>query len=639
MKYFLSFLAAVMLSPTLIAQTALQPNNVDIPAVYQNISTNEAGFLVFTNPMTSKEAPEFETPILVSLNDVRASFTGTNTGLRLNLNNEHLNGIVYYGLFPNSDDKFPQAVYFKKSAKLEAGVATINISQMAGKYDIANWEENAYAKLGYRITDDKGQIIYDGKIYASGKGPFKPALSIVEGPFVNKLASTHATISFTTNFPSSPYVEVNGKKYEAVQMMANIKGDIKHEILINGLQPSTKYDYTVVFGDLKETYSFKTAPASGSREKFTFAYVSDSRQGNGGGERNIHGTNAYVMKRMAAMAMHENSVFMQFTGDMINGYSNTVVDHELQYANWKRCLESFWHYMPFYVGPGNHEVLLTSFNDGSKYGKLVDKFPFNTSSAEKIFSNNFVNPTNGPISEDGSKYDPNENKADFPPYGETVYYYTYDNVAMVVLNSNYLYTPEADIIPLIGGNVHGYIMDNQLDWLKKTLKVLEKDEDIDNVFVTIHTPAFPNAGHSHDDMWYSGNNEIRPIIGGVAVEKGMLERRDEFLNLIINKSPKVVALLCGDEHNYTRTEITNDMIRYPEGWDKKRLKIKRSFWQITNGSAGAPYYGQEKLPWSSSVKKYTTQFSLMLFDIDGKKVNMRVVNPDTFEMIEKVELR
>jgi len=30
---------------------------------------------------------------------------------------------------------------------------------------------------------------------------------------------------------------------------------------------------------------------------FTFAYTSDSRAGSGGGERNIYGVNAYIMKK------------------------------------------------------------------------------------------------------------------------------------------------------------------------------------------------------------------------------------------------------------------------------------------------------------------------------------------------------
>lgn len=640
MKRLTTTLLSLIFCLSTFAQfTKMEVTSPEIPSVFHNIKINDLGQMVFISPVNGEEAPLFKAVDYINLADLRNTITGTKTGLKINLNNENINGIVYFGLFADNNVKFPQPVFFKVTSPLVKGIAEINISQMAGKYDIANWEEKGVAKIGYRICDENGKIIYDGKIYAYGTGPFETGLSIVEGPFLNKMKSTEVTISFTTNMPSSPYVEVDGKKYSAKQIMGNIKGDINHEIVINDLNADTKYEYSIVFGKVKETYSFKTAATEGSRMPFTFAYASDSREGKGGGERNIYGANAYIMKKMAALAVAKKSSFMQFTGDMINGYSTNINDQNLQYANWKRSIEAFWHYIPFNVGPGNHEALLTAFNDGTDYGITVDNFPFNTNSAERIFANAFVNPLNGPMSEDGSKYDPNKSNSDFPSYQENVYYYLYDNIAMIVLNSNYLYTPKHTTIPLIGGNVHGYIMDNQLEWLEKTITKLDQNNNIDHVFVTIHTPAFPNGGHAGDDMWYDGDNSIRPFINGKAVDKGILERRDEFLDIIVNKSDKVLALLCGDEHNYSRMKIDNNTPIYPENYKGKKLKFNRNFWQITNGSAGAPYYGQQELPWSNSVEMFSTQYALMLFDINGKKVDLRVINPDTFDIIEEIELR
>ena len=180
-------------------------------------------------------------------------------------------------------------------------------------------------------------------------------------------------------------------------------------------------------------------------------------------------------------------------------------------------------------------------------------------------------------------------------------------------------------------------MDNQLSWLKKTIKQLDKDPDIDHIFVTIHTPAFPNGGHVADDMWYNGNNNYRPYVAGVPVKKGILERRDEFLDILINDTEKVLALLCGDEHNYSRTLLTKKTNIYPEHYSGKKLKVSRPFWQITNGSAGAPYYGQQPVPWSESVAFFSTQYALMLFHVDGKQVTLEVINPDTFEYIEEID--
>ncbi|RLD91222.1 MAG: hypothetical protein DRJ09_01690 [Bacteroidetes bacterium] len=614
-------------------------NRVIIPKVLSNIEHDGKGNLVYVSPKTGAKAfLEMDTPFYSS-DSILINPTGTEEGISFDFGKKDFWGTMYYGMYADNASRFPQPVFFKRTAKIVEGKTEINLLAMGGKYDIAKYETTGNSKLGYRIVNNRGEIIYDGKINIKGKGPFEVALSITEGPFVNKVTESEAVIWFNTNKPCSPSVVVNDMVFTAPAKMMNMMGDVHHEIRVHHLKPDTKYDYSVKFGDNEESYSFKTNPERGSRKPFVFAFTSDSRQGNGGGERNIHGTNAYIMKKMAALALANNAAFFQFTGDMINGYSSSIGETRLEYKNWKRCLEPFWHYIPFNVAPGNHEVTVSSFNDGSKYGLSVDQFPYNTNSGERIFADEFVNFENGPVSEDGSKYDPDKNNRDFPPYSETSYYYVYDNTAMVVMNSNYLYTPSTYNIPEIGGNVHGYIMDNQLAWLDKTLAKLNQDNAIDNIFVTIHTPAFPNGGHSGDDMWYGGNNRIRPYIADNPVKKGIIERRDEFLNIIINKNPKVVALLTGDEHNYCRMKLTDETPRYPENWNHKKLHLDRPFWQITNGSSGAPYYGQEKLLWSSSVEKFSTQYALMLFTIEGTKVKLSVVNPDTMEKIEDVILK
>ncbi len=634
-KYMIFFLSIGLF----ISAFGQPQKNAKIPAILSNITHDTDGNLVYVSPETGAKSTFIEEKPFYSSDSILINPSGTETGISFDFGKQDFWGTIYYGMYAQKGSKFPQPVFFKKKAKIIEGKAEINLKAMAGKYDIANYETTGHAKIGYRIVNGKGAIIYDGKINIKGEGPFEVDLSIVEGPFVNKVTETEAVIWFNTNRPCSPSVLVNGRVFKASAKMMNMMGDVHHEIRVHHLKPDTKYNYTVSYGDWKEQYSFKTNPEKGSREPFTFAFTSDSRQGNGGGERNIYGANTYIMKKMAALALSKNAAFFQFTGDMINGYSSSVGEARLEYKNWKRGIESFWHYIPFYVAPGNHEVMVTTFDDGSKYGLSVDKFPYGTNSGERIFSDEFVNFENGPVSEDGSKYDPDKNGTDFPSYRENTYYYVYGNTAVVVMNSNYLYTPSTYKIPDIGGNVHGYIMDNQLAWLDKTLSNLSKDNDIDNIFVTIHTPAFPNGGHSGDDMWYGGNNNIRPYIAGKPVKKGIIERRDEFLNIIVNKNPKVVALLTGDEHNYCRMKITDKTPRYPDNWNHKKLHLNRPFWHITNGSSGAPYYGQEKLIWSSSVEKFSTQYALMLFNIEGTKVKLTVINPDTMEKIEEVLLK
>jgi hypothetical protein len=139
-------------------------------------------------------------------------------------------------------------------------------------------------------------------------------------------------------------------------------------------------------------------------------------------------------------------------------------------------------------------------------------------------------------------------------------------------------------------------------------------------------------------MWYGGDNSYRTIIAGKKMPRGIIEQRDVYLDLIINKSSKVKAILTGDEHNYCKTRISQEMPRYPENWTLNKLKLNRTIYQINNGACGAPYYAQEETPWSGHVTGFSTQNALVLLDVDGKNIEVRVLNPDTLEEIESYPL-
>ncbi len=605
---------------------------VKIPAVYSNMSINKNNELVLQVDTLSVVVKTID-PVY-AIEDFDHAWEAGDKGLVFNSAKKSLTGTMYFGLIPYADSKHPIPVY-RKSVKIRNGKSAIDIGDiLKGRYDMVGWEKSGKGVLGYRVLNIRGTIIYDGVIGFTYTGKFAVDLTILEGPFVNLLTSSGTTISFKTNKKTLASVLVNGKEFK------DEKETFEHEIQITGLESNTKYDYQVKYGNNTQKYSFETAPKEGSRTSFVFGYASDCRGGVGGGERNIYGHNAYILKKIMALSTANNLKFLQFTGDIINGYSLNKEDIQIQYANFKRTLSPFTCYYPLVVGMGNHESLIHTFTVPKlNLWMSVDKFPFDTESSEYIFAKNFVNPLNGPESEDGSIYDPNKKNIDFPSYKESVFYYTYDNVAMVVLNSDYLYAPNPEDVNITSGNIHGYIMDNQLKWLEKTLKDLEGNSNIDHVFVTVHTPAFPNGGHVEDDMYYGGNNNYRPYIAGKPVKKGIIERRDELLNVIINKNKKPVALLTGDEHNYAKLKIEPETKIYPENYPNKKIKLKRTFWQINNGAAGAPYYAQEKTPWSDWVSGFTTQNALVLFYIDGKSVKMKVFNPDTLELVDELVLR
>jgi hypothetical protein len=627
---------------------ALSPK--DVPAIYQNIRIEDGQPVVVSGKKTLRLDPKQATPDY-TLSMLQGDPVGTDSGFVFTFTDAEASetvagGTLFYSLWDPHESRYPMPHYRYDAAIDAQGQARVDMSTLTGRFDLSGWEAAGNGILYYRVTDAKGAIVYEGKFFFTAK-PFKVGTSITAGPWVAKVTETTATIAFETNRPVIATVIADGRTFKDETAMT------RHEIELTGLPAANSIAYTVQAGGHAESYAFTTAPKPGARSKFVFAYSTDSREAIASGERSMAGVNAYIMRKVMAVAAARNVAFLQFTGDTMSGYDANVPMQRVKYANFQRAILPWASRVPVYTGMGNHETIEFLWDNNTKYGLTCDRFPFATDSAEAVFADVFVNPENGPESEDGSFYDPNPNKkGDFPTYKENVYFYTWDNVAMVVLNSQYLYTGSLPDDTTVGGNVWGYIMDKQLAWLQATLVDLQEDANIDHIFVTQHTPVFPNGGHVHgyNSMWLKGENHT-PVIKGtppsVFLEqgKGSIDRRDDYLRTLLAHS-KVKAILVGDEHNYSRLLIKPGMPIYDKRkyQPRKPLSIDRDLWHITVGSAGAPYYYVESALWNKGYPKDTqylkllsTQHAVALFRVHGPSLELEVVNPDTLDIIDTIE--
>lgn len=559
--------------------------------------------------------------------------TGVENGIRLDFHDPDLNGTVSYGTY-RERDKYPAISFLPKPVELKNGVALLEMSKtFNNSNDIYHFLENGKGIVGFRVMTSAGKIIYEGRVAFSGKGPFQVLPTVIEGPLVNLLSPTGCVISYETQVPVKTSVTVSGKTFEDDHAITH------HEIAVTGLQPAKTYDYTVQYGDRSDTHVLKTAPEAGSRRPFSFAFVADNRSVMAGGEREFGQTNYQVIRSGLAAAVARGISFMQVMGGETTGNNPSTDGHLLEYANYKRAAEPFWSTIPVMVGMGNHEGNYQSFKSdtpGNK-GLRIDQFPYETESGEAAFAIAFVNPTNGPESEDGASYDPNPNAQDFPTYKENVYYYTYGNVGMIVLNSEYWKSQDLTV----SGSPEGYVMDQQLRWLGQTIQMFEEDPKIDHVFINTHSSMFPNGDHADAGMWYLGKNDMRPNIKGVPVAKGIIERRDELIDVAINHSKKVVGFIVGSEHNFAVLEVTPDLDMYPKGYAPAKLKLNRKFFYIQNGGGGAyPYALMNNNPWAERFKYYSPSPTMAVFHVDGPSVTLEAFNPETFEQIcSDVKLR
>jgi hypothetical protein len=449
---------------------------------------------------------------------------------------------------------------------------------------------------------------------------------------VNNMESTGCVISYDTQVPMITSVTVDGR------MFSDETAGTHHELTITALQPGTRYSYTVGYGDRTDTHSFMTAPKQGSRKPFTFAFASANRATTGGGERDFGGTNYSSTRAVMAAAVLHNAAFMHVQGDFTTGGNSSEDGHLLEYANFKRALEPFWSHIPVYMGFGDHEPNKTSLQEpGTRQSKSIEIFPYGRASGEATFARAFVNPQNGPESEDGADYDPDPAKQDFPTYKENVYYYTYDNAAMIVLNTEYW---ESKDPMATSGCPEGYIMDQQVKWLASTMAMMEKDPAIDHIFVIVHGAVFPNGDHLDDAMWWQGDNTSRAVVAGVPLKKGTIERRDEIIDICVNKSKKFLSFISGDEHNFSFLEVTPETPIYLPGYNGPKIKISRPFYNINNGGGGSAPYAMLSSPWSTGYRFFTEPPTVALISVNGKSVSLTAFSAETFgKVCNDVKLR
>jgi hypothetical protein len=613
----------------LTIQVNAQQSVSQIPAVLSGFSINSSQLTISKN---GQQLKDLEKKDMYTLSQMLGDAKGTETGILLDFKKTGFNGSVAYGPF-NIEAEFPTVAFLAKPIKLVDGKVLLEMKKtFKGVNDFFRLSEKGGGILGYRVIDADGRIIYEGRIAFTGKGPYTVVPTITEGPLINNLVDTGSVISYETQVSVKTSITLNNQTFEDKEETTH------HEIAVTGLQPGTDYKYSIHYGDRADTHHFKTAAKTGGRKPFDFAFAGANRATSGGGERDFGGTNYQASRAIMATAIMRGAVFMQATGDMTNGGNPTEDGHLMEYANWKRALEPFWSKIPVYAGFGDHEVNYTTFAQDTVTKKFpkIDRFPYATESGEATFARAFIHPTNGPESEDGASYDPSSSQLDFPTYKENVYFYTYDNIAMIVLNTEYWKAHD----PNVSGCPEGYIMDQQLKWLNETVQRFEKDPAIDHIFVNVHSAVFPNGDHASGAMWYNGNNTERAIIAGTKVNKGIIERRDEILDICVNRSKKFLAFLSADEHNFAFLEINKDFPLYTKDYTGSKLKLARNFYHINNGCGGSAPYAMLPTPWSSNYRFFTEPPAVALIHVNGKAVELKAFNCETFGKIcENVKLR
>ncbi len=633
-------------------------------------SPSSAADLPVKDPSTEgyKETPYYGVRNLFSVEQLYSAFKeGSKDGFVFDLTGsgklldgteidvQKVYGTLYAGPYP-FESREARFAYkrFGSVSEIRKGKGTVKIaSLLEPSNNTEHWTNRCHISVRIELYletagRDRKLGIYEVFVtFTMQGGYFSKLPSLTEGPFINLVRSEDSSevlVSFKTDQETLGKVVLEGGKSFQDRMPTK-----RHEIKVSGLLPSRKYRYRVqIEGAETKSYELMTAPRPG-QGRVTFAYLADSRSGVGGGREDVMGVNSLTAERLINFAYRAGANFALVGGDLVNGYTTVKEDFTTQLYAWKQITAGFWHERPIYTGMGNHESLLRVYDDGSRYGISLDRWPYGTDSAEAVFAEEFVNPENGPLPADPGR----------PAYKKNVYSFQYGPVKIISFNNSYWVSYRAQ---KFGGSPEGCIMDDQIDWIAAELESAEKDPSVHYVILFGHKPLFPNSGHVENALWYGGDNRIRAYTwdahtGAMRPEKkGIIEVRNEIVRLV-GRFRKVAAVLGSDEHAYHKTLISkniplgdpakdyeNESARIcAQGKKCSSLEdITYPIWFLTSGGAGAPYSSEAKTPWNGYWKEnpgacpyeaespscylYSAQENILIFKADQHRLSLKVYN-------------
>jgi hypothetical protein len=563
-------------------------------------------------------------------------------------------GKVWLGPYPfEAAETGFRYVRYRKSAAIRGGKGTLPIaSLLREKYNSEQWTDHGTVAVRVELTlakegPDRSLGAVDTIVsWRLEDGAFRVAPTIVEGPLVGMITSddpTRAVVSLRVSEPMPVTIEVEGAG--RVARVTSEEESRRHEVALTGLSPSTSYRYRVLLGETPGCWhTMRTAPVPGGGP-VRFGFLSDSREGVGGGDLAHMGVNRRALEMLSAVAYREGAQFLLMGGDLVNGYTTVKRDFEAQLEAWKRGLTGYWSERPVYPTIGNHEALLRVFRDAEGRRLAVDRWPYATDSAEAVFEREFVNPRNGPEPSDPRR----------PTYLENVYWFRYGPMMLVAFNNNYWVSYAAS---RVGGAPEGIILDDQMRWLEAVLDRAEADPTVHHVILYSQEPVVPCGGHVDDAMWYRGNNTVRAYETGEdgklrAASPGILDIRNRFVRLMASR-PKVAAVLAGDEHGYHRLLVDRRVplgdpprddrdgdgrIEWPEEPCSPLADLGHPVLYFISGGAGAPYYAEETTPWTAWWRerqkkgkdrhgfRSSSQENILIFTASETRLTFEAVNP------------
>lgn len=331
------------------------------------------------------------------------------------------------------------------------------------------------------------------------------AQTIIRGPYLQNVTKNSINILWRTDIPTTSRVEVgvDSNNLNLIYHYSTITSD--HNILVNNLEPNTKYYYTL-YGKM---YHFKTSP--NEIKKTTFWAIGDFGIGN---QNQINVRQSFVNSKYA-----KETNFWLWLGD--NAYPDGT-DSEYQRNTFSKNYgyDSIMKFLPFFATPGNHDY------------RSIDK---KTEPHTGVYYDIIEVPTKG----EGGGLASNT---------KMYYSFDYNDIHFISLNSE-AYNPAR------------LSQSEMINWLKEDLKQNSKKWTV----VFLHQPPYTKGSHNSDNPSSTRIKAVREVIIPILEQYGVdlvltghshVYERSYLLNghygnsFSFNKNKHIVQDKSGSDLNY-----------------------------------------------------------------------------------------
>lgn len=482
--------------------------------------------------------------------------------------------------------------------KVNNGVAVIPVKDIQ---EIVYGLDTDVFTLSFLLYDPKNTLITAGKQAFFTEPRLQPTNTITYGPEVITRTDRTIELGYVTSEACSTIVWHNGISNTVEPKTQN------HRISIDRFRADSTALIEIEVDGRRFPFSFP--PYKSEKEPVNILFTAHT-----GADRK-KGSDQDYFRKIGDYAYKSEVDLVIFGGNFSGGPFEDQGEADADYRLHRFFRDEAGYRKPVYTMLGKKEFVKSSFITEDKrrvYG--VNKSPVYTASSEAVFSRVFDAPTVRLPGEQNLKrfFNRNEPHAE---YQSTAFAFRQQHVGVVVLNTEYARTSNWRFSRAAGGSISGYLLENQISWLKRQLEAFEKNNAISNVVIFMHSPLYPTGEYISESFWYGGKFRAAPKGKNDKDLPGVIAVRDELMETF-SANEKVTAIVSAEPGLNGILNVSADSSPYPAGFNDKRIILREDILLMNFGGRGQNL--SINVPWSNDavVLKENANGMLLSFPTD-----------------------